>query len=50
MKMRQAADFWKSGKGRHWATPKWEPPRNIRLHNFEEPEPPDIFDIILKFM
>ena len=50
MKMRQAADFWKSGKGRHWATPKWEPPRNILLRNFEEAEPPDCFNSILNFM
>ena len=48
--MRQAADFWKSGKGRHWATPKWEPPRNILLRSFEEAEPPDCFNSILNFM
>ena len=48
--MRQAADFWKSGKGRHWATPKWEPPLDIHLRKFEEAEPPDCIDAVLNFM
>jgi hypothetical protein len=48
--MRQAADFWKTGKGRHWATPRSDPPRDIQLKQFEPAEPADIVDVILRFM